>query len=457
MIRKNIKVINYLQVIADVIILSISFLISSNIPGVRINNKYNISIIYLLSIGVYILLYLYVDLYKSRRNSHFIHEFNDIIKANLIAYVLISIIYYVFNALQELDTSILFFFLTNNMVIVLYKYVIRVFLRDLRKKGYNKKYILILGVNSLTNDFVEKINEDKNLGYEIVGFFEDTNKVHQLSSDLKHMGNFGDFNNYIRNNIIDEVIVTIDDDETDKIKQSVEMCEIWGVKFTIIPNIFSLLPTRSYLDNFDGIPVINVRKIPLDNVGNLIAKRIFDVIISILSLIIFLPVMLITAIVIKLTSEGPIIFKQKRVGLNRREFYMYKFRSMKTETEKIRKFTDKSDNRVTSVGKFIRKYSIDELPQIINVLKGDMSLIGPRPEIPFFVENFRSRVPHYMLKHYIKPGMSGLAQVNGFRGNTSIEERIRYDIHYIENWSLLLDVKILLKTVIVGIFNKNAY
>ena len=191
----------------------------------------------------------------------------------------------------------------------------------------------------------------------------------------------------------------------------------------------------------------------------MLVKRVFDIFGSIICIILFSPVMLLTAVLIKLTSKGPLIFTQERVGLHNKPFKMYKFRSMEVQSkqEEHKGWTVKNDPRVTGIGKFIRKTSIDELPQLFNVLKGEMSLVGPRPERPQYVEKFREEIPRYMVKHQVRPGMTGWAQVNGYRGNTSIKKRIDHDLYYIENWTFGLDIKILIMTVYKGFVNKNAY
>ncbi len=208
-----------------------------------------------------------------------------------------------------------------------------------------------------------------------------------------------------------------------------------------------------------GLPVINIRYVPLTNTGNIMVKRVMDIVGSLIGILVTSPVMLAVAALVKLTSPGPVIFKQERVGLHNKSFYMYKFRSMEQQPpgEEKKAWTVKNDPRVTGVGKFLRKTSLDELPQLFNILKGDMSLVGPRPERPLFVEKFREEIPRYMVKHQVRPGLTGWAQVNGLRGNTSIRKRIEYDIYYIENWSLGLDIKIILMTFFTGFINKNAY
>ena len=205
--------------------------------------------------------------------------------------------------------------------------------------------------------------------------------------------------------------------------------------------------------------MINIRHVPLSNTFNMMVKRTMDVCGSLLCIVLFSPVMLLMAALIKLTSPGPLIFKQERVGLHNRPFKMYKFRSMEVQAEREEQkgWTVKNDPRVTGIGRFMRKTSIDELPQLFNVLKGDMSLVGPRPERPQFVEKFREEIPRYMVKHQVRPGMTGWAQINGYRGDTSIRKRIEYDLYYIENWTVGLDFKILFLTCFKGFINKNAY
>ena len=206
-----------------------------------------------------------------------------------------------------------------------------------------------------------------------------------------------------------------------------------------------------------GLPVINIRHVPLNGGFNKFIKRFTDIVGSFLLIILFSPIMLAVALAVKVSSKGPVIYKQERVGLHNRNFVMYKFRSMKINRCDELHFTTQNDDRTTRIGKFIRKCSLDELPQLFNVLKGDMSLVGPRPERPEFVEQFKEQIPRYMIKHQVRPGMTGWAQINGYRGNTSIQKRIEYDLYYIENWTLWFDIAILFQTIFKGFVNKNAF
>lgn len=258
---------------------------------------------------------------------------------------------------------------------------------------------------------------------------------------------------------MDEVAITLNLNEYHKLEQIVAICEKSGVHTKFVPDYYNFISTNPYTEDLDGLPVINIRNVPLTNTVNRMIKRLIDIIGSIVALILFSPIMLVVAILVKKSSPGPIFFAQERIGLGNKPFKMYKFRSMGVQDPKkeAKEWTTKNDARVTPVGRIIRKTSLDELPQFWNVLKGDMSLIGPRPERPLFVEKFKEEIPRYMIKHQVRPGITGWAQVNGFRGDTSIRSRIEHDLYYIENWSLGLDIKILFLTFFKGFVNKNAY
>ena len=250
----------------------------------------------------------------------------------------------------------------------------------------------------------------------------------------------------------DEVVSAVELEDYCRTPQIISACEKSGTKLSIIPIYAEYMSAHPQFDNLKGIPLMNIRRIPLDNWANAFCKRAVDVAGSLLLILLTSPVMLVCAAGVRLSSPGPVIFKQKRVGLNKKIFYMYKFRSMRVNDEQDTHWSGDRDSRKTAFGAFLRKCSLDEFPQFFNVLKGDMSLVGPRPEIPYYVEQFREDIPLYMVKHQVRPGITGWAQVNDLRGDTSIEDRIAHDIYYIENWSLLFDLKILLITVFGGKF-----
>lgn len=276
---------------------------------------------------------------------------------------------------------------------------------------------------------------------------------------IKVLGRINNLSVILPENKLDEIAITLGLNEYFRLEEIVAMCEKSGVHTQFVPDYHNIIPTKPYTEDLQGLPVVNIRYVPLSNTFNAMLKRIVDIFGALVAIILFSPVMLFSCIMIKLTSPGPLIYRQTRVGLHNKPFEMYKFRSMEVQTEEKEKkaWTVKNDPRVTGFGKFMRHTSIDELPQLFNILKGDMSLVGPRPERPFFVEKFREEIPRYMVKHQVRPGLTGWAQVNGYRGDTSIRKRIDCDLYYIENWTLGLDFKILFLTFFKGFVNKNAY
>ena len=273
----------------------------------------------------------------------------------------------------------------------------------------------------------------------------------------RFVGTFYDLEPILAKHNFDRVVIAIPLEYFYKLTELVDICENAGIKAEIIPDYYKYLPAKPSVDMIDDLPIINIRYVPLDDSFNKFVKIVEDILISVIAIIVTSPIMLVTAIAIKIESPGPIIFKQERIGYKRKPFMMYKFRSMKVqnEEEEMTGWTTPNDSRKTRVGSFIRKTSIDELPQFFNVLKGDMSVVGPRPERPYFVDKFRKEIPKYMVKHQVRPGLTGWAQIHGCRGNTSINKRIEYDIEYVEQWHFGLDVLILFRTVFKR--NHNAY
>ena len=336
---------------------------------------------------------------------------------------------------------------------------IRIVLRSMRSKGYNQKHILLVGYSSAAEGFIDRVNKNPEWGYTIRGIIDDTKERGSEYKGVKVIGCIEDLDYILEQNSLDEIAITLGLEEYYKLEKIVAECEKSGVHTKFIPDYGNIIPTRPYTEDLLGLPVINIRYVPLSNTFNAMLKRIVDIFGALVAIILFSPVMLFSCIMIKLTSPGPLIYRQTRVGLHNKPFEMYKFRSMEVQTEEKEKkaWTVKNDPRVTGFGKFMRHTSIDELPQLFNILKGDMSLVGPRPERPFFVEKFREEIPRYMVKHQVRPGLTGWAQVNGYRGDTSIRKRIDCDLYYIENWTLGLDFKILFLTFFKGFVNKNAY
>ena len=323
----------------------------------------------------------------------------------------------------------------------------------------NLKHILLVGYSRAAEEYIDRIKQNPQWGYLIRGILDDNIERGTMYKGVKVIGRIDNLMIILPQNHLDEIAITLGLSEYYKLERIVALCEKSGVHTKFIPDYNNIIPTKPYTEDLLGLPVINIRHVPLSNTFNMMVKRAMDIVGSICAIVIFSPVMLTVSIIIKKTSPGPLIFKQERVGLHNRPFQMYKFRSMEVqkESEEKKGWTVKNDPRVTKIGRFMRKTSIDELPQLFNVLKGDMSLVGPRPERPQFVEKFREEIPRYMVKHQVRPGMTGWAQINGYRGDTSIKKRIEHDLYYIENWTFGLDIKILLLTLFKGFINKNAY
>ncbi|MFD2672013.1 undecaprenyl-phosphate glucose phosphotransferase [Marinicrinis sediminis] len=400
-----------------------------------------------------------VDFYLPKRKRRFSYELYKIIQVHVLSFlVLLSLLFFVKQL--NLSRQFLGMFLTGNILIItIYRYVLKVMLRRARVKGYNKQFVLILGAGSLGKRFYHNLSKFPELGYEVVGFLDDYAVRLEEQGYPSLLGKVDELSTIIEEELIDEVVVALPLEAHYKYGQIIEICEKSGVKVLIIPDYYDYLPARPYFTNFAGIPLISVRDIPLDELKNRFLKRAFDIGFSLAAIIVTLPLLIMIAIGVKTTSRGSVFFRQERVGHNRRKFHMLKFRTMKIQTElhSDTKWTVENDPRVTRFGTLLRKTSLDELPQFFNVLLGNMSVVGPRPERPYFVDQFKEEIPKYMVKHQIRPGITGWAQSNGFRGDTSIEERIQYDLFYIENWSFLFDVRIICKTIRNGFRNRNAY
>ncbi|MFC7679245.1 undecaprenyl-phosphate glucose phosphotransferase [Paenibacillus sp. GCM10028914] len=466
MIRKNQGFLTKLYMLTDFAFVQISFLLawwlkfeSALFPYEKplpIESYAMWSLVYgvvALVVGVM------VALYSPKRKKRFADEFLKIFQTHFVGmFILLSLMFFV----KEVNISRVYlaiYMVLNVMTIILYRYFLKKTLKHFREKGFNRQFVLIVGAGTLGKTFYKNLKQYPELGYEVTGFLDDYQQweVDEAKRFKPILGTVDELASVLEREIIDEVVLALPLNAHHKYPKIIAACEKAGVRTLIIPDFFDFLPARPMFDNFAGMPMINVRDIPLDLVGNRLFKRIFDIAFSLVAILITLPLMACIFIGVKLTSPGPVIFKQERVGLNRRTFYMYKFRSMKLLPEGMEDtgWTVANDPRRTKFGSFLRKTSLDELPQFFNVLFGHMSVVGPRPERPYYVEQFREEIPKYMVKHHVRPGITGWAQSNGLRGDTSIEERIKHDIFYIENWSILFDIRIILRTIRNGF--KNAY
>ena len=413
----------------------------------------------ILIVPCYLILYYGCGLYTPKRVQGRRLEFANIAKANLLGFLSITLVLYMIKEMHISRTMLGIFLVINSLLELLERNAIRYVLRKMRKKGYNQKHILLVGYSRAAEEYINRIIENPQWGYTVRGILDDHVEAGTIYRGIKVVGRIANLPVILPENKLDEIAITLGLNEYFRLEEIAALCEKSGVHTKFIPDYHNIIPTKPYTEDLLGLPVVNIRYVPLSNTFNAMVKRLMDVVGSLCCIILFSPIMLAACLGIKLTSPGPLIYRQVRVGLHNRSFEMYKFRSMEVqpETEETKAWTVKNDPRVTGIGKFMRKTSIDELPQLFNVLKGDMSLVGPRPERPFFVEKFREEIPRYMVKHQVRPGMTGWAQVNGYRGDTSIRKRIDCDLYYIENWTLGLDIKILFLTVFRGFVNKNAY
>ena len=466
MIKNNQKYFNQLHLILDAIVVAISYILAwyikfeapwaEEVPGLS-TEQYMMALWFV--VPGYVFLYYMMNLYTPKRATLRRYEIINIIQANVIGMIGFVVVLYIIKMIHFSRMMILLFFVINVVLTTVFRSLLRLLLEYFRRKGYNIKYILMVGYSRAAEEYINRVCNNPQWGYVIRGILDDHVPAGTLYRGVKVLGTIDNLEIILPENKLDEIDISLALGDYDKLEKIVSMCEKSGVHTKFIPDYNSLFPANPYTEDMLGLSVVNIRNVPLADPFNKAVKRIFDIIFSLLVIILTSPVMLITAIAVKFSSPGPVLYKQERIGLHNKPFMMYKFRSMVVQNQETEAagWTTKDDPRVTNVGKFIRKYSIDEFPQFFNVLKGDMSVVGPRPERPQFVEKFKEEIPRYMVKHQVRPGLTGWAQINGYRGDTSIKRRIEHDIYYIENWTIWFDIKIIFLTVFRVLIDKNAY
>lgn len=465
-IRDNQKVLNQIHVLLDALVVAAAYILAwyvkFEVLGVNfgvgtLSQETYFRMLYII-VPVYVVLYHMCGLYRSKRYSSSRREIYNIFEANTIGFGALVALLYIIKFEDVSRTMLGIFYVTVIVLEILFRQLIRKILRSIRATGYNIKYVLLIGYSRAAEKYINRIMENPQWGYVVCGILDDKIPAGTLYRGVKVLGRIDNIHVILPENKIDEIGISLALEDYDRLEELVNICEKSGVHTKFIPDYNSVIPSKPYIEDLTGLAVINIRHVPLTNTANIIVKRAMDILGSLVCIIIFAPIMLIEVILIKCMDGGKIIFCQERVGLHNKPFKMYKFRTMKEQKdeEEMQGWSKKGDPRVTPVGKFLRRTSLDELPQIFNVLKGDMSLVGPRPERPQFVEKFKEEIPRYMIKHQVRPGMTGWAQINGYRGDTSIRKRIEHDLYYIENWTVLLDIKILFLTLFKGFINKNA-
>lgn len=448
MLKKYYYLINGLRMILDIVIIIASFTVAYILRfytswfgiGEFSLTLVQYAAILLFVVPIHLIGYKVVGLYDSLRTKKFALQMRNILLVTLVSLGLVFV--YLFLARLDNYSRLMLgiFYIGVYCATVLAHFIEKKVLNNLRIRDRNLRHVAIVGAGRMGKEYAMRLSTHPEFGFEISAFFDDDKR--KKNADVfgaKVLGDICELEKYLKSNFIDLLVIALPNSATDLINQVINVSELYGVKSQIIPDYYKLLPARPKMDDIDGLPLLHTRYVPLDTWGNKVVKRLFDFFSALIGLLLISPALLIIAVMVKTTSPGPIVYKQKRVGYNRRVFDMYKFRSMKYAREDKPGWTTEHDDRKTKFGEFMRSHNIDELLQLVNVLKGDMSLVGPRPEQPAFVEQFMYEIPKYMIKHHVKPGMTGWAQVNGWRGDTSIEERIKCDIYYIENWTFGFD------------------
>jgi Undecaprenyl-phosphate glucose phosphotransferase len=411
-----------------------------------------------LIIGLWVIVFSGLEVYQSRKMLRRTQEAHLIIKSHVAALLIFIAITYLFSEYRYSRVVMVYFGLLGCFFLVFFRLAIRNALRALRKNGFHQRRVLIIGEGEWVETVIHKLNRFPELGFQVVGVLVNAPSQSTLVGGKEVLGHFMDVGKIVKSHQIEQIFIALPRSESSELDHILNAIKDEPVDIQLVPFVMDFITLGCEVEDFDGIPLVSLNDSPLYGWGAFL-KRITDVLFSILLIIVLSPILLILGIFVRLSSKGPIFFTQERMGLDGQTFQMYKFRSMKmdAETKSGAVWATENDSRRTWFGMFLRTTSLDELPQLWNVLKGNMTLVGPRPERPVFVEQFKREIPNYMLRHKVKAGMTGWAQVNGWRGNTSLRKRIEFDLYYIKHWSYLFDLKILLLTLWRGFINKNAY
>lgn len=467
MLKKYSSTFLALLIVYDAIVVAASFVLAyhtrfySGLFTVKSLPPFEIyGVLLFFVVPVWLIIFAACKLYESRRTASILGDARPLLVGNILGILLLCSLSFFYREHSYSRLTFILFGIINFHLLFLSRLAIRGTLKWFRKRGFNKRRVLIVGAGDLGLRVATRFREKASYGYEVIGFLDDLHTNGKYADyGLQILGRTTQLKQVLESNDVDRVIIALPNKAHRKIARVAYTCEQEGVATDIVPDLFRVVQPVTNVINFNGIPMVSIRKTPVDTWSYRVLKRAFDLVFSLLVLTLSFPLLLFIAVGIKLTSRGPIFFKQERIGRNRKPFVMYKFRTMrvrpKRESDTV--WTQAEDSRCTKFGTFLRQSSLDELPQFLNVLKGEMSVVGPRPERPYFAKRFKSSIPKYMVRHQIWTGITGLAQVNGWRGDTSIRKRLEHDLFYLENWSLLLDIKIICKTLFKGFVNKNAY
>jgi exopolysaccharide biosynthesis polyprenyl glycosylphosphotransferase len=409
-------------------------------------------------IPVWCLLFHSRRLYVPRRMTSFSDEFFAIVRLIVLGMLMVMAGAFFYRSFSY--SRIVFWILGVSAVVFISigRFILMKFEQRWYAHGNDLKRVIIVGTSPVAGKIFHSLTRHLSLGYEALGYCSLHHSIENSMGHVPYLGPISSVPDLIKSHSIDVVLIALNEVEHAQLHDLVEDCQGLNVEMMMVPDILELMTSQVQIKHIEGIPFLGIKS-PTLSTWNFIMKRIFDLIFASCILLLASPVILLIAVFIKLDSKGAILYLQERVGLDGEVFKVIKFRSMRTDAEQSSGpvWSKKDDPRTTRIGRFLRRFSLDELPQLINVLKGDMSVVGPRPERPHFVEKFKNQIPRYLERHRAKTGMTGWAQVNGLRGNASIAERTKYDIYYIEHWSLVFDLKIILKTLHAVLFGNDAY
>lgn len=483
MIKKNQRIINFLNIVSDALLIFLAYYLALYIRFELLHGYIQLrlfSLRYAVIAAGYslmvVFIYLALRMYGSFRFREPVGEAATILLINGGTVLCFMAFLYVTRIMDFPRLAVFLLWALSSFFVIAKRVIGRTLLRHYRKLGYNQKHMLLVGDGPLARQYLADIVANPQMGVSVDGYLKqerdkpdaaaqlpDENNAISDSFDLEKkyactcLGGYAALGRILEQVPLDEVIVALEADEAAQIKPILAAVEKEGIRVSLIPFYSEYIPSRPEINTVGNSRLIDLRATPLDNIGWAMCKRAMDIVGSLVLLVCTSPIMLFAAIGVKLSSPGPVLFRQERIGKDRKPFQMLKFRSMRVTGTEATGWTTNNDPRKTRFGSFIRKYSIDEFPQLWNCLRGDMSLVGPRPEIPHHVRHFKEEIPLYLIRQQVRPGMTGWAQVNGLRGDTNIEKRVKYDIWYIENWSLWLDVCILFRTLFGGMTNNEKF
>lgn len=399
------------------------------------------------------------NLYEPLRGKSASFEYFSILKVASVSVLMLTAVSFFYRGMSYSRLMVIIFWIVVSILMIITHALLRRGLMQMRKKGINLRQVLIVGSGELGKSVADKIDLHPEIGFKIVGFLSHIpEEVGKKLGNYEILGNVKEVPRFLEDRKIDQLFIALPLNAPEYLEDVLKDLREEKVDIQVVPDLMKFMNLSSGIEDFDGLPIVNLTGTPLYG-WNIVVKRITDIVCAGLGLVVLGPFMALIALLIRLESKGKIIYRQERVGLDGQVFSMMKFRSMREGAEQKSGpvWASADDDRKTRLGNILRKTSLDELPQLFNILKGEMSLVGPRPERPHFVENFKKSIPSYMLRLKMKAGLTGWAQVNGWRGNTSLEKRIEYDLYYIKHWSFWFDIKIMAMTFWKGLINKHAY